>query len=55
MYKNILVSVDNSKNSNYAEDIGTAIAKKCNAKLTGLHVYSGKFHQFRFKIKSIKS
>jgi nucleotide-binding universal stress UspA family protein len=48
MYKNILVSVDNSLHSDYAEDIGVALSKKYNAKIHGLHVYSGKFHQLRF-------
>jgi nucleotide-binding universal stress UspA family protein len=50
MYKNILVSVDNSPHSDYAENIGVALAKNYHAKLIGFHVYSGKFHRFRFKI-----
>lgn len=49
MYKNILVSVDNSTNSNYAEDIGINLAKAYSSKLNGLHVYSGRFHKIRFK------
>lgn len=48
MYKNILVSVDNSIHSEYAEDIGLALSRKYNATIHGLHVYSGKFHQLRF-------
>jgi len=49
MYKNILVSVDNSTHSNYAEDIGLNLAKAYGSKLNGLHVYSGRFHKVRFK------
>jgi len=48
MYKNILVSVDNSSYSNYAEKIGIALSEKYNAKINGLHVYSGRFHRIRF-------
>jgi nucleotide-binding universal stress UspA family protein len=49
IYQNILVSVDNSEHSHYAEDVGVLLAKTGNAKLTGLHVYSGRFHRTRFK------
>ncbi len=49
-YKNILISVDNSEDSRSAETIGVSLGKLLNAKITGLHAYSGMFHQFRFKI-----
>jgi nucleotide-binding universal stress UspA family protein len=48
MYNNILVSIDNSSYSNYAEKIGIALSEKYNAKINGLHVYSGRFHRIRF-------
>ena len=47
-YKNILVSVDNSDHSRCAERLGLMIGKASQAKITGLHVYSGTFHRFRF-------
>lgn len=50
LYKNILISVDNSEHSRSAEAIGVTLGKSLQAKITGLHVYSGMFHQFRFKI-----
>jgi len=50
LYKNILISIDNSEHSRCAEAIGVLLGKSSKAKITGLHVYSGLFHQFRFKI-----
>jgi nucleotide-binding universal stress UspA family protein len=50
MYENILISLDNSVYSQYAEDIGILLAKKNKAKIIGFHVYSGRFHRSRFKI-----
>lgn len=50
LYQTILISVDNSEHSRYAEELGLIFGKALNAKITGLHVYSGMFHQFRFKI-----
>ena len=50
MYKNILVSIDNSDYSKHAENLAILFGKAFNAKINGLHAYSGKFHQFRFKI-----
>jgi len=50
LYENILVSVDNSEHSRYAEEIGVILSKNINSRLTGLHVYSGNFHNLRFKV-----
>ena len=50
LYRNILISVDNSEHSRSAEAIGVLLGKSLKAKITGIHVYSGMFHQIRFKI-----
>ncbi len=50
MYESILIPVDNSKDSKLAEDIGVEIAKSFGSKITALHVYSGVFHENRFRI-----
>ncbi len=50
MYRSILIPVDNSKNSKLAEDIGVELARVFGSKITAFHVYSGKFHEFRFKV-----
>jgi nucleotide-binding universal stress UspA family protein len=47
-YQTILVAVDNSEHSRYAEEAGVLLAKTAQATLTGLHVYSGSFHRTRF-------
>ncbi len=49
LYKKILISVDNSQYSQYAEDVGVLLAKTCASQVTGLHVYSGQFHRMRFE------
>ena len=50
LYNNILISIDNSNHSREAGNIGVQLAMENNAKITGLHVYSGQFHRKRFKI-----
>ncbi|HLG29771.1 MAG TPA: universal stress protein [Candidatus Brocadiales bacterium] len=47
MYKSIYIPVDNSRYSNYAVDVGIAIAKKFDAKVVGSHVYAAKLHNRR--------
>ena len=49
-YQNILISVDNSQHSRCAEHLGVMLGRAAHANITGLHVYSGQFHQVRFKI-----
>ncbi|MBI5969981.1 MAG: universal stress protein [Deltaproteobacteria bacterium] len=49
MYKNILVCLDNSDQSNLGMDIGIAIAAKFSARLTGCHVYAAVLHENRFR------
>jgi len=50
LYHTILIPVDNSEHSRCAEHYGVMIGLASQAKITGLHVYSGRFHQVRFKI-----
>ena len=50
MFKRIVIPVDNSSHSRIAEKLGIRIAKNCSSEITGLHVFSGRFHQFRFKV-----
>ena len=50
LYQDILISVDNSEHSRCAEHLGVMIGQASQAAITGLHVYSGRFHQLRFKI-----
>jgi len=40
MFKNILVAVDGSDNSKKALDHALELAKKCDGKITLIHVYS---------------
>ena len=49
MYDNIFVAVDNSVFSGYAESIGLRIALAGKIPVTGVHAYTGRFHQARFR------
>lgn len=49
MYKNILIPIDNSDFSNFGIDIGIDMARRFDAKLTGLHVYAARLHDLRFR------
>jgi nucleotide-binding universal stress UspA family protein len=48
MYTSIAVAVDNSVCSHYAESIALQIALPGTIPVTGVHAYTGKFHQARF-------
>ena len=48
-FHELLVAVDCSDHSNAATDRAVALARKWNAKLTGLHAYAAKLHDNRFK------
>lgn len=48
MYKKIFVPLDNSRYSNYCEDIGVSIAKRFDSQLVGGHVYAASLHHKRF-------
>jgi nucleotide-binding universal stress UspA family protein len=49
MYKHIYVPVDNSDFSNRAIDLAVELGKAFEAKLTGIHVYAARLHDYRFK------
>jgi nucleotide-binding universal stress UspA family protein len=49
MYKHIYVPVDNSDFSNRAIDLGVELGKAFEARLTGIHVYAARLHDYRFK------
>ncbi|WP_162532398.1 universal stress protein [Candidatus Scalindua japonica] len=49
MYKKIFIPLDNSKYSDFCEDIAISIAKKSNSELVGGHVYAASLHHKRFK------
>jgi nucleotide-binding universal stress UspA family protein len=49
MYKHIYVPVDNSDFSNRAIDLGVELGKAFGARLTGIHVYAARLHDYRFK------
>ena len=49
MYKKIFIPLDNSKYSNYCEELALSIAKKSNSELIGGHVYAASLHHKRFK------
>jgi nucleotide-binding universal stress UspA family protein len=48
MYTTISVAIDNSPCSHYAENIALQIALPEKIPITGVHAYTGKFHQSRF-------
>jgi nucleotide-binding universal stress UspA family protein len=49
MYKHIYVPVDNSDFSNRAIDVGVELGVAFGARLTGIHVYAARLHDYRFK------
>ncbi len=49
MFKHICVPVDNSEHSNRAVDLAVELGRTCEAKLTGIHVYAARLHDYRFK------
>ncbi len=49
MYKKIFIPLDNSKYSDYGEELAVSIAKKFNSSLVGGHVYAASLHHKRFK------
>ena len=49
MYKHIYVPVDNSDFSNRAIDLAVELGKAFESKLTGIHVYAARLHDYRFK------
>jgi nucleotide-binding universal stress UspA family protein len=49
MYKHIYVPVDNSDFSNRAIDLAVELGKAFASKLTGIHVYAARLHDYRFK------
>ncbi|MBI2159385.1 MAG: universal stress protein [Candidatus Rokubacteria bacterium] len=49
MVKHICVPVDNSEHSNRAIDLAVELGRTCGAKLTGIHVYAARLHDYRFK------
>ena len=49
MYKKIFIPLDNSKYSDYCEELAVSIAKKSNSQLIGGHVYAASLHHKRFK------
>ena len=49
MFKHICVPVDNSEYSNRAIDLAVELGRTCGAKLTGIHVYAARLHDYRFK------
>src|SRR5213076_1322584 len=49
MFKHICVPVDNSDYSNRAIELAVELGRTCGAKLTGIHVYAARLHDYRFK------
>src|SRR6266404_35512 len=49
MFKHICVPVDNSDCSNRAIDLAVELGRTCGARLTGVHVYAARLHDYRFK------
>ena len=49
MYTTIAVAIDNSRCSTYAESLALQIAMPGSIPVTGVHAYTGKFHQARFQ------
>ncbi len=49
MYRHIYVPVDNSDHSNRAIDLAVELGKRFGSKLTGMHVYAARLHDYRFK------
>src|SRR3989442_3367139 len=49
MYRHIYVPVDNSDYSNRAIDLAVELGRACGSRLTGMHVYAARLHDYRFK------
>src|SRR5258705_11316879 len=49
MFKHICVPVDNSDHSNRAIDVAVELGRTSGARLTGIHVYAARLHDYRFK------
>jgi nucleotide-binding universal stress UspA family protein len=49
MYSAIVVAIDNSPCSEYAENLALQIALPQKTPVEGIHAYTGKFHQARFQ------
>ena len=49
MFKHIYVPVDNSDCSNRAIDLAVELGRAFGARLTGVHVYAARLHDYRFK------
>ncbi len=49
MYTSIIVAIDNSPCSTFAESIALQIARPEKTPVIGIHAYTGKFHQARFQ------
>jgi nucleotide-binding universal stress UspA family protein len=49
MYRHIYVPVDNSDYSNRAIEVAVELGKAFGARLTGMHVYAARLHDYRFK------
>ena len=49
MFKHICVPVDNSDHSSRAIDLAVELGRACGTKLTGIHVYAARLHDYRFK------
>lgn len=49
MYTAIAVAIDNSPCSEYAENLALQLARPGKIPVTGVHAYTGKFHQARFQ------
>lgn len=47
-YQTIAIGVDNSADSLAAEEVGTYLAHRLGASITGCHIYSGHLHRIRF-------
>src|SRR3989441_1999948 len=49
MFKHICVPVDSSDCSNRAIELAVELGRTCGARLTGVHVYAARLHDYRFK------
>ncbi|ODS31441.1 MAG: universal stress protein UspA [Candidatus Scalindua rubra] len=49
MYKKIFIPLDNSKYSNYCEDLGVSLATQLGSEIIGGHVYAAMLHNKRFR------
>ena len=49
MYKKIFIPLDNSKYSNYCEDLGVSLATQLGSEIIGGHVYAAMLHHKRFR------